>query len=75
MLWKQLKKWVVLGFISLFLLRVSFLIFPVASVSLQGVSDWPEKTAVIQVCCFGKSESFVSKISVFSNMMFCWFMS
>ena len=25
--------------------------------------------------CFGASESFVSKISVFSNMMFCWFMS
>ena len=50
MLWKQLKKWVVLWFISLFLLRVSFnVIFPVASVSLQGVSDWPEKTAVIQV--------------------------
>ena len=25
--------------------------------------------------CFGATESFVSKISVFSNMMFCWFMS
>ena len=25
--------------------------------------------------CFGASESFVRKISVFSNMMFCWFMS
>ena len=25
--------------------------------------------------CFSASESFVSKISIFSNMMFCWFMS
>ena len=25
--------------------------------------------------CFGASESFVSEISVFSTMMFCWFMS
>ena len=28
---------------------IIYVIFPVASVSLQGVSDWPEKTAVIQV--------------------------
>ena len=47
-------------------------IFPVASVSLPRVSDWPEKTASY---CFGASEAFVSKISVFSNMTFCWFMS
>ena len=33
-----------------FALKVSFnVIFPVASVSLPGVSEWPEKTAVIQV--------------------------
>ena len=49
-------------------------IFPVASVSLPG-----ERVAGEVGCnsgyCFGASESFVSKISVFSNMMFCWFMS
>ena len=53
-------------------------IFPVASVSLPRVSDWPEKTAVyvIQVIVLVQAiESFVSKISVFSNMIFCWFMS
>ena len=26
-----------------------YVMFPVASVSLPGVSDWPKKTAVIQV--------------------------
>ena len=37
-------------FISLCLLRVSFnVIFPVGSVSLPRMSDWPEKTSVIQV--------------------------
>ena len=39
------------------------------------MSDWPEKTAVMNDYCFGVSKSFVSKISVLSNMMFCWFMS
>ena len=34
----------------LMFVRVSFLvIFPVVSVSLSGVSNWPEKMAVIQV--------------------------
>ena len=49
-------------------------IFPVASVSLPRVSEWPEKTAVIQVIVLVQAK-FVSKISVFSNVMFCWFMS
>ena len=64
MLWKRLGRWVRFN-----------VIFPFVSVSLSGVSDWPEKTAVMNDYCFGVSKSFVSKISVLSNMMFCWFMS
>ena len=38
-------------------------------------SDDRKCVCASQANCFGASESFVSKISVFSNMMFCWFMS
>ena len=66
MLWKQLKKWVVLYLISLCLQRVSFtVIFPIASVSLSGSERVAGEDGCNSGYCFGASESFVSKISVF----------
>ena len=50
-------------------------IFPVASVSLPRVSDWPEKTAVIQVIVLVQASHLWVKYLFFSNMMFCWCMS
>ena len=50
-------------------------IFPVASVSLSGVRDWLEKTAVIQVIVLVQASHLWVKYLFFSNMMFCWFMS
>ena len=50
MLWKQLKVSCFIIHFLMFAFTVSVnVIFPVASVSLPRVSDWPEKTAVIQV--------------------------
>ena len=48
-LWKQLKSELFYNsFPYAFTVSVN-VIFPVASVSLRRVSDWPEKTAIIQV--------------------------
>ena len=48
------------------MLRVSFnVIFPVASVSLPGVSDWPEKTAVIQVIVLVQASHLCVKYLLF----------
>ena len=46
-------------------------IFPVASVSLPRVSDWPEKTAIIQVIVLVQASHLWVKYLFFSNMMFC----
>ena len=55
-----------LALISLCLQRVSFtIIFPVASVSLSGSERLAREGGCNSGYCFGKSESFVSKISVF----------
>ena len=56
--------------------KSKFLIFLVVSVSLSGSTRLAVEDGCNSGYCFGASgESFVSKISVFSNMMFCWFMS
>ena len=65
-----------LALISLCLQRVSFtVIFPVASVSLSGSERLAGEDGCNSGYCFGASESFVSKISVFSNVLCRWFMS
>ena len=47
--------------------------FPVVSVFLSGVSDWPEKMAVIQVIVLVQASHLWVKYLFFSSMMFRWF--